>query len=338
MPDGVIVPIPPGTPIGPGLQTPQLASEIALEKMRRRERELDGIVGAPLATGPDDEVERITGGFRRRYSNGNLYMRGSEGTPFFLDRPTTHRYELRGNSDSFLGFPIADLQVDPADPRQGVTRFEHGSIYFFADGSVFDVQHVSVEFVGFHCFGETDEPSAHDEPYFWFGVLPVNVEQRSAARSRTFTHIDAGQSVMDTLELYRGEPLGLAMSVSLFEHDHGDPDAFKENVDIAVDKAAEKLTHALGEVPAVGPALSLVAEVAFVIGGPELKHEITQLLGTMDDHLSTLDVVLSTRELLQFATSEPSSFEGIRAHFETPLMAGDGATYKAYFAVREVRS
>jgi hypothetical protein len=336
--DVVAVPIGPGTPIGPGLNPPVVLVQalVALEKMRAREAELAGIIGAPIVHEPFEGVENVTGGFRRHYANGTLYMRGSSGTPFFLDLPTAHRYDLLGNTASFLGFPVADLAVDPADPAAGLVRFEHGAIYFWPDIGTIEVGHVAVRYVGFHCFGEADEPSGSNEPYFALGVLPMNVDQRATALTRIYEDIDGGRSVSDSVELYRGDPTGVAISVNLFEHDHGDPNVFKEQVDGAVDKAAEKLTHAIGAIPVVGPALSVVAEIAFIIGGPALKEEVSQLLGTADDHIATVELVLPTKELLRLTRQPLAVFEGIEAHVESPLLSGDGGSYKAYFAVEAV--
>ena len=44
----------------------------------------------------------------------------------------------------------------------------------------------------------------------------------------------AGWPVLERIELYRGPPLGVSVSVSLIEHDHSDPEHFKENVDAAL--------------------------------------------------------------------------------------------------------
>jgi hypothetical protein len=197
---------------------------------------------------------------------------------------------------------------------------------------------MAVFYEGFHCFGETDESSASDEPYFIFGVVPVNVEQKSAARTVVHTDIDSGQSVLDRIELYRGSPLGLSVSVSLLEHDHGDLDHFKEQVDQAVDKAADRLVEGLAHVPVVGPALSFIAEVAFIVGGPELKREVTHLLGTEDDHIATDTLTLPTKELLRSANAPVGIFEGIPAHLETPLLTDGDASYRAYFRVEGAAS
>jgi hypothetical protein len=312
-----------------------VAALVARDAMDLKAGELGGLAGDPSHAGTFDGVENIPGGFRRSYSNGTMYMR-LNGTPFFLNQPVALRYDLRGNVSSFLGFPTADVALDPDDNTSGVARFENGSIYFWADIGAIDIQHVLLRYVGFHCFGETDEISASDEPYFIMGVLPVNVEQRAVPMTKMYEDVDAGDSVADSIEMYRGEPLGVAMAVSLFEHDEGDPEAFKEQMDAAVDKAADGVTGALAEVPVVGPALAFIAQVVFIIGGPELKNKVNEALGTADDNIANENIVLSTKDLVRLSQQPTTVFEGIDADIETPLLSGDGASYKAYFTVEAV--
>ena len=60
---------------------------------------------------------------------------------------------------------------------------------------------IALRFVGFHCFGETDELSASDEPYFTFGVLPAVIERKDPAHG-IHENVDAGESVAKVLELF----------------------------------------------------------------------------------------------------------------------------------------
>jgi hypothetical protein len=333
LPTGV-VPKNPGTSLGTGLTTPSLASSVAMDKMDQKAGQLGAVAGASLVAGLAGVID-VQGGFRRLYERGTMYMR-TGGTPFFLNQVTAHRYDILGNTGSFLGFPVSDTELDPRDQGAGLTRFEQGTIYFWADLGAIELQQVSVRYLGFHCFGETGEFSASDEPYFAFGVLPMNVDQRATLRTRIYEDVDAGESVADEIELYRGDPTGVVISVNLAEHDEGDPEAYKEHVDEAVDKAADGVTAALGEIPAAGPAFAFIAQVAFFIVGPDLKRRVNELLGTDDDHVGSVDVMLSTRDLVQLTRTLSQSFEGLFAQFESPLISGDGASYKAYFEVQSV--
>lgn len=63
---------------------------------------------------------------------------------------------------------------------------------------------------------------------------------------------------------------------------------------------------------------------------------MTELLGTEDDHIGTVDVILSIKDLLRLTREAPHEVEGTLAHIESPLISGDGADYKAYFEVLAV--
>ena len=83
---------------------------------------------------------------------------------------------------------------------------------------------IALRFVGFHCFGETDEFSPHDEPYFTFGVLPSVIEGKQTVQTLPpYEDPDAGDSVADVVELYRGLPLGAVVSVTLATRSRAHP-------------------------------------------------------------------------------------------------------------------
>ena len=60
-----------------------------------------------------------------------------------------------------------------------------------ASGVARKMQEVSLRYVGFHCFGETDESSASDEPYFTFGVVPTLVALKKTKQTDVYTDVDA---------------------------------------------------------------------------------------------------------------------------------------------------
>jgi hypothetical protein len=233
---------------------------------------LGDIAGAPLVQG-FASLESVTGGVRRSYERGTMYLR-SGSDPVFLNLTAAQRFDQLGNTNSFLGFPTSDFELDPSDLTSGVARFEGGAIFFWADLGAIEISQVSVRFIGFHCFSESDDfTSGSDEVFFAFGILPIDVAQRETKLTGIHEQVDAGDTRPDIIELYRGPPQGLIISVNLSEHDEGDPQAYKENVDIAMDKAADRLIEALHAVPVVGIPLAAVAEIAFVIGGPALKKK-----------------------------------------------------------------
>jgi hypothetical protein len=206
------------------------------------------------------------------------------------------------------------------------------------DGGVPPTQEIAVRFVGFHCFGETDEVSSADEPYFYFGVVPTNVEKKNTLRTRIYEDedVDAGESVADLLELYRGLPLGAVISITLLEHDEDDPEKYRDNVERAVERTADRVVEGLAHVPAVGVALAVLAEVVLVVALPAIVDAFNDILGTGDDVIGTVELALTPTDMTRLAGTERQNFEGIQAHLESPLISGEGASYKAYFDVIEV--
>jgi hypothetical protein len=202
-------------------------------------------------------------------------------------------------------------------------------------GVALEMPEIALRYVGFHCFGETNEWSASDEPYFYFGVLPTLVELKKTERTLIYNGVDAGESRGDLKELYRGLPLGGAISISLFEHDEDDPEKYRENVDKAVDAAAEKVVAGLAEVPVVGAPLAVLAHIAFIVTGPAITDFINNALGTEDDFIGSVVLALSPEDMQRLARAELQDFHGIKARLESPLISGDGSSYKAYFDVVE---
>jgi hypothetical protein len=204
-------------------------------------------------------------------------------------------------------------------------------------GVALEMREIAIRYVGFHCFGETDELSASDEPYFIFGVVPTLVELKKTERTDIYTDVDAGESRGDLTvkELYRGLPLGGVISITLFENDEGNPEKYKENVDKAVDAAAEKVVAGLAEFPVVGVPLAVLAHIAFVITGPAITDFINDALGTEDDFIGSEVLALSPEDMQRLVRAELQDFHGIKARLESPLISGGGSSYKAYFDVVE---
>jgi hypothetical protein len=192
---------------------------------------------------------------------------------------------------------------------------------------------ISLRYVGFYCFGETDELSASDEPYFTFGIAPILVEKKNTLQTQIYENVDSGESRGDLIEIYRGLPLGAAISITLAEHDEGDPNKYRDNVERAVDRSADKILEGLANVPVVGVALNVLGEILFVLALPALTDFINDLLGTEDDTVGTVGIALTPNDMMSLSTAERQNFHGIQAHLESLLISGDGASYKAYFDV-----
>jgi hypothetical protein len=244
-----------------------------------------------------------------------------------------------GAERSYLGYPTSD-QVPFAD--EGVANdFQGGGIYHWADTGPIDLKDVVVHYTGMHCFGETDWDNADvfnpfaptaDEPYIIFALSTP--KQAWGSRSRIETDVDSGESRPDLFELYRGRPYGLNIGIVLMEHDTGNPDLYKDRIVGALLTAHGAGTVALGLIPIVGPAVAAIAGPLLGSLMPELGGAINDALDTGDDAIGTTTITLSARDMVLLAAKTQNSKAGpIGFKVESPLISGDGASYKVYFGV-----
>jgi hypothetical protein len=233
---------------------------------------------------------------------------------------------------SFLGYPLAEEADFPEGGRVGA--FEGGAIYWWPDTGPVELNDVVVHYTGLVCFGETDwdQSSDSDEPYVALGV--ISPTGTSATRSQVYEDVDSGESRPDLIELYRGKPAGHALSVLLMEHDEDDPDKYKAAMQSAVGAAFTGVTALLAVVPILGPVLAGVAAPLFAAVTPTVGAELNRLLDMGDDKIGEATLAVSARQMVLLAARTPNSnFKNIGFKLETPLMSGDGASYKAYFGL-----
>lgn len=311
------------------LVEPELAETAINEKWHA----LGGLPGASVtASGPPGLIVS-PGGHFRRYVNGAIY-RGRPGV-FYVNERANQIYSAEGGPGGSLGWPTSDDVPDAADPGAGVTRFENGAIYWWPDAGAFVMREIVLRYVGFHCFGETDESSAADEPYMTFGIVPAITDLKNTVPTRIYEDVNAGDSHADAIELYRGLPFGLALSTTLAEHDHGDPNKFRENVKAGVEKSSEKIDEAITKGgSAAGAVIGPIVGILLAIAGPTLTDIINGVLGTEDDFIGTVTTVLTPKQMMQLTDSPLRDFHGIMAHLESPLISGEGSSYKAYFDIQ----
>ena len=279
-------------------------------------------------------VETVGSGRRVRYQNGVIYER-PDGGMAWVHGVIGQRYDQLGGTASWLGFPVRDEEPFPDDGR--VSVFDRGSIYWWPDVGAIDLNDVVVHYTGLYCFGETDwdQGSDEDEPYVWLGV--VSPFGGISTRSQIYEDVDGGDSRPDLIELYRGKPYGISLSVLLMENDFDDPDEYREAVEAAVRAASASVTAAAAAVPYVGPILAIGVAAALEQLGPRITGAINDALDTGDDKLGTEVVTLSAKQMVVLAARTPYSDQwGIGWKAETPLMSEDGASYKAYFGLAAV--
>ena len=239
------------------------------------------------------------------------------------------------------GIPCTDQTNTP----DGVGQYNHfnndtASIYWTEQTGAHSVygeirkRDVVVQFTGMHCFGETDSDqlSTGDEPYAIVGVTTPQVA--STTRTRVYGGIDAGESCPDLVEVYRGRPYGINIASVVMEHDFGDPDKYKDEVQKAVAEAHEFGKQALGYIPAVGPLLAAAAGKFLDKYVPAVGAEVNNWLDSGDDRVGTSTLTLSARDMvLTAARTGNSEFDGIGFKAETDLISGLGASYKCYYGL-----
>jgi len=281
------------------------------------------------------DVELVQNALRVRYENGTIYL----GPVSFawVHSAIGERYDQLGGTSSWLGLPLTDEMDMSEGGRASV--FERGTIYWWPDVGAIDLNEVLVHYTGLMCFGETDTDgffSDSDEPYAIIGV--VTPSGSGETRSRIYDDVDSGESRPDLIELYRGLPQGMTLSVVLMEHDEGDPEKYRAIVGQAVDKAVEKLAPAIakivGGVPYVGPVLALAASEGLPLLVPTISDFLNDALGTDDEVLGMPVINITAKQMVVLsARTLNSNVEGIGFKVETPLISSQGASYKVYFGL-----
>jgi hypothetical protein len=236
-----------------------------------------------------------------------------------------------GGLTSFLGAHTSDeLNFDEGGK---VRFFLGGAVYFWGDTGAMAVPNnrIAVRYSGFNCFGITDG-LGDDEPYFVFGVVAPGFH--AAPRTPIFEGVSAGSNVPHSLDLLRGAPLGIAIDVTLMEHDSGDPDKHRSLVERAVNEAVPRVTEVLTLVPAIGQVLSIGARVALELLHGDIVEALNSLLGTGDDRLGQQLIHLTPKQMIVLATQAPiKDLGGVPFKLQTGLFDGEGSSYKACFDI-----
>lgn len=242
------------------------------------------------------------------------------------------RWESLGWERSYLGYPTSDEVDFPEGGR--ANTFQNGGIYWWPDTGAIDLRDVVVHYTGLHCFGETDwdQSSNSDEPYV---ILSISTPERSATLlSRIYEDVDGGEARLDLIELYRGKPYGINLSVVLMENDFGDPNVYRDDIEKVVNGVHELGTKALNLIPVVGPIIAAVAGPGLGTLMPAIAGAINNLFDFGDDRIGGATVTLSAKQMVLLAArTANSTFKGIGFKAETPLITGLGASYKVYFGI-----
>lgn len=287
---------------------------------------------SPLGYPTTDELGTPDGvGRYNHFEHGSIYWTPATGANAVWG-DIRARWAGMGWERSYLGYPTSDETEFPEGGR--VNTFQNGGIYWWPDTGAIDLRDVVVHYTGLHCFGETDwdQGSSADEPYVILGVATPLGE--ATTRSQIYGGVDAGESRPDLVEIYRGKPYGMTIGVVMMEHDWGDADRYMRDIQSHVAQARWSVVELLGLNGVVGPIVAAVAWPRLTALVPDLGGAVANLLGLGDDRIASANLTLSPRQMVLLAArTENSQFDGIGFKVDTPLLSGEGASYKAHFGL-----
>lgn len=322
--------------------------EEALRKAARRRKAEEEIKSTWISLGGTPGAEtgdlmEIGAGFYRQYSgNSRIYYRPGY-RAINVYGAIGDKYTQLGGPDSWLGWPTSSgdppaLSEQTFDQGGRVSTFQYGAIYWWSDTGAIELGDIAVFYTGLACFGETDNDqlSSADEPYVIFGVVSAVPREPSAPRTVIYEDVDAGDSRVDNIELYRGLPYGLSLTSVLMEHDFGDPDKYREKIKQGVAAASAAVAAATVAAPIVGPLLAVGVGAVLNELGPYIVDGINDALDTQDDNIGTVSFVVTPRDMVLMTRMERKNFRGILWHLDSPLISGLGASYKIYIAIYAV--
>jgi hypothetical protein len=239
------------------------------------------------------------------------------------------RWLALGGAGSFLRNPVTDEMDFFGGGR--VSVFEGGSIYWWPDVGAIDIGEMFVHFQGLNCFGSTDGAGS-DEPYVTIGVT-VPDREPLAFRSPIFEGVDRGDTRPHQILLYQGQPRGMIIIAQLIEHDHGDPDNYRDAMKGVAAAAGAGVTALLKVVPKIGAVLSAAAGPILAALNPAIADALGKLLGLGDDLIGAeTRIALSPRDMVLLAARTQNSLERqVAFKIASRLLSGHGGSYKVYF-------
>jgi hypothetical protein len=101
----------------------------------------------------------------------------------------------------------------------------------------------------------------------------------------------------------------------------------------AVTRGGQLLAGALGAVPVVGPLLAVAGGAALEEWGDDIGDAINDLLGTEDDHIGTLPLDITAKQMVTLPLTPLSAVGGIKFNLKTPRISDGDSQYTVFFEV-----
>jgi hypothetical protein len=237
------------------------------------------------------------------------------------------KWHQLGGPNSFLGEPVED-ETDFSENGR-ISVFHGGSIVWWPDVGAFAIGEMFIHYTGLNCFHDTSGPGS-DEPYAVLGVSVPSIPDRSF---RTVIHgdVDGGDTRPEVIELYRGPPKGIAISYALMEHDSGNPEQYRDAMRGVASAATGAAAEAVKFIPKIGPILAPATGPLLALLNPTIADALESLLGLGDDLIGKGSIVLSAKEMVLMASRPNQVEKNVGFKIPSPLLLGDGGSYKIYF-------
>jgi hypothetical protein len=295
-------------------------------------------LGMPL-TGKRKVPDRDA--FFSDFKTGSIYFCGEElGTHVVAGdiRDKWRSPEVGGHSGRF-GLPVSDERIEPGPgPQLRYVDFEDGTIWAML-GSVRAIQGIRIDFVGFHCFGEDSDvfEGASDEVYF---IVEAEPSERPATPKQmndskwvtmlpvvgpAYENVDAGETTPDRVTVFWARPTPMRLRVTGFEHDFGNPNALRTQIQAAI-----------AAIGAAGAFAFPVASAIFL--NPQIQEAVVNTINSVIDSgdniiQSAVWDIPSRRALLAVIDGPTQTEFGLEFHQQL-MMNNDGSPQdQAYFKV-----
>lgn len=190
-----------------------------------------------------------------------------------------------------------------------------------------------VRYRGFRCEETTDGPGS-DEIYVIvsasfadsFGRPGTITEQHPEA---IIENVSNGETFGDKgRNVYQGRPQNLLLTVTLMEHDQGNPYEYRNAVNAAVVGAYAKLVMTYPPLLFADPLTGFPVSRAML----SVSTAVEGVLGAGDDVIGTTTRLISTDEMRSLANQPSSNDGGTHYNFFTEHR-GHGGVYRVYFDV-----
>lgn len=190
---------------------------------------------------------------------------------------------------------------------------------------------------GIKCLEETSESSASDEPYLITSVVDSDLKVKTVRNPYTqtsYTDVDAGEKrVGPEVAIYNGKAKDLTLIAVMMEYDYGNPEEFKQTIDLIVKASAAAVK--------AGTGITIPQAITDI-----LTDIINALFGTEDDLIETDTRLIEKSQLITWSkaalkTKEKETLFGKEIEMPAPMgyhfrtwHVGDGGRYRAYYCVR----